>query len=381
MTENRKDAVKPPEGAGPAIYGHEPGIPDTCRDAFSGLFRRSGDGMVVTDGAGALVAWNPAMEHLTGVAGSAVSGKQLSDVLFQLLPLEKQTPEQAGLLRQQVISSLRQDGAAEPVRSRHEICCPGSPVRVLESCMIALPAGNAAPSGVAIFHDVTAYRQSVDAVRELNRDLNRMFSVSRHDINNQLTILDGYLSLLETGIPSMKTEEIIRILQRASAKIQRILKFTRDYQEIRAKPPEWQNIGDAIRIARTLSGPGPVRVSCSETCDRTVIYADPTLVRVFFNLIENSLRHGEKVSEIRIGCRQDEHRLVLEYGDDGIGIMVKARDVLFERGKGKDTGYGLFLAREILAVTGLSIAETGRPGTGARFEITVPEGLFRLAGK
>jgi len=34
-------------------------------------------------------------------------------------------------------------------------------------------------------------------------------------------------------------------------------------------------------------------------------------------------------------------------------------------------GLGLFLSREILAITGITITETGEPGNGARFEIAV----------
>jgi hypothetical protein len=34
--------------------------------------------------------------------------------------------------------------------------------------------------------------------------------------------------------------------------------------------------------------------------------------------------------------------------------------------------------REILGITGLSIRETGEPGKGARFEITVPPGYFHI---
>jgi hypothetical protein len=45
---------------------------------------------------------------------------------------------------------------------------------------------------------------------------------------------------------------------------------------------------------------------------------------------------------------------------------------------GKNTGYGLFLTVEILQITGLSITETGTPGTGARFEIMVPQGAYRI---
>jgi signal transduction histidine kinase len=69
--------------------------------------------------------------------------------------------------------------------------------------------------------------------------------------------------------------------------------------------------------------------------------------------------------------------LLLIYGDDGVGIPSEEKDKIFKRGYGKNTGYGLFLIREILSITGLSIQESGIPGEGARFEIHVPEGSYR----
>lgn len=44
---------------------------------------------------------------------------------------------------------------------------------------------------------------------------------------------------------------------------------------------------------------------------------------------------------------------------------------------GKNTGLGLFLSREILSITGITLTEAGDPGKGARFEITVPDGIYR----
>ena len=47
------------------------------------------------------------------------------------------------------------------------------------------------------------------------------------------------------------------------------------------------------------------------------------------------------------------------------------------KGFGQNTGLGLFLSREILAITGITITENGVPGIGARFEIRVLNGGFR----
>jgi len=68
---------------------------------------------------------------------------------------------------------------------------------------------------------------------------------------------------------------------------------------------------------------------------------------------------------------------VLVFEDDGVGIAPQDKAVLFSKDSGKNTGLGLFLAREILDITGIKISETGEQGKGARFEILVPEGKWR----
>jgi signal transduction histidine kinase len=63
-----------------------------------------------------------------------------------------------------------------------------------------------------------------------------------------------------------------------------------------------------------------------------------------------------------------------------VGITDEDKKKLFRKGFGKHTGLGLFLSREILAITGITITENGEPGVGARFEITVPKGMWRMKG-
>ncbi len=64
--------------------------------------------------------------------------------------------------------------------------------------------------------------------------------------------------------------------------------------------------------------------------------------------------------------------------DDGAGISAEDKKRLFEKGFGKNTGYGLHLSREILSLTGISIVEDSLPGNGARFRITVPKDMYRF---
>ncbi|MCX6690636.1 MAG: HAMP domain-containing sensor histidine kinase, partial [Methanoregula sp.] len=111
------------------------------------------------------------------------------------------------------------------------------------------------------------------------------------------------------------------------------------------------------------------------------VYADPLLGRVFYNMIDNALRYGgEQMTTIRISSQESDCGLVIVCEDDGVGIPAGKKEAIFNRGYFKHTGFGMFLSREILAITGITIAENGIPGKGARFEITVPKGMWRMKG-
>ena len=113
--------------------------------------------------------------------------------------------------------------------------------------------------------------------------------------------------------------------------------------------------------------------------DGTEVFADPLIVKVLFNLIDNAVRYGGKITTIRFSVEElegDHHFVVCE--DDGEGVLAGEKERIFDRGFGKNTGLGLAISREILSITGLTIQETGRAGAGSRFEIGVPAGCFRL---
>jgi signal transduction histidine kinase len=51
------------------------------------------------------------------------------------------------------------------------------------------------------------------------------------------------------------------------------------------------------------------------------------------------------------------------------------------KGYGKKTKLGLYVSREILAMTGIQIDETGEEGKGAKFELTIPMEGYRFVSK
>jgi signal transduction histidine kinase len=107
------------------------------------------------------------------------------------------------------------------------------------------------------------------------------------------------------------------------------------------------------------------------------IYADPLLEKVFYNLIDNSVRHGERVTGITIMSEKSDDGLDIIVEDNGTGVPDKEKERIFRREYFKNTGFGLFLSREILAITNLTIKENGKYGYGARFVIHVPREAYR----
>ena len=206
-----------------------------------------------------------------------------------------------------------------------------------------------------------------------NKKLSLMSSITRHDILNQLTILLGNLSFAEEAVQDREISEYLARVQGAADRIRRQIEFTRDYTDLGVKSPEWQRVSGAIHT-ETLHWL-PVENEAGDL----VVYADPMLSTVFANLMDNTVRHGESATRVRVRYRPEEDGdLTLIWEDDGAGIPAEEKERIFARGVGKNTGLGLFLIREILGITGITITETGEPGNGARFEMRVPRGAYRL---
>jgi len=355
-------------------------VPGLCEEKLSRFLEFSRDGILIVDETGSITAWNPAMEEISGRSRSDILGKKIWDVQYSLLPDAKKVPSALDHIRDQAQDILGTGSSPSLGHTHeHEILRPDLTVRTVESFLFTIPTEKGfLVSG--IMRDITDRKKADHTLREVNRKLGLLSSITRHDINNQLMIFSGYLMLLDGENPALPRSEIMGILNRATAKIQKILAFTKEYQAVGITAPAWQPIGEIISMAKATLDTARVTLAIAPSCQNTEVLADPMIVRVFYNLLDNSLRHGETVTEIRFSCHREGGNLLIVYEDNGTGIAETIRPVLFERGKGKNTGYGMFLIREILAITGFTIAEKGATAGGVRFEITVPPGSFRAAG-
>jgi PAS domain S-box-containing protein len=222
---------------------------------------------------------------------------------------------------------------------------------------------------------------SEDVTQEnINVKMDLLFSITRRDILEQLSVI---MSFLERAQLKSTRESVQTFFDRTTLSVETIknqIAFMRTLQELGILSPKWQSVRQSFDSA--------VRLLPAKTVDVRAdvgdieIFADPLLPRVFYNLIDNSLKHGgPKLAVIRFSAQATRDALTLIYEDNGVGIPDDDKEKVFEFGYRAETGFGLYLIREILGFTGIAMKETGVPGRGVRFEILVPKGRFRMPSR
>ncbi|WOF16688.1 PAS domain S-box protein [Methanoplanus sp. FWC-SCC4] len=231
---------------------------------------------------------------------------------------------------------------------------------------------------VGIMQDINEIKQYQNSLYEANRKLNLLSSITRHDILNQVAGIKGFTDLMDKKVRDNDelTHHLKRIRQ-ASENIKEQIEFTRDYHNVGVEVPRWQRVDNiALRIKGMARSSG---VTIDVKCGPLEVYADPMLEKIFFNLFDNAVRHGEKVTMMSLDFVKSNDYGVIVVMDNGLGVPDKLKEKIFDHGFGSNTGLGLFLTKEILGITGMKIHETGVYGEGARFEIEIPYEGYRFS--
>lgn len=304
---------------------------------------------------------SPAIRNLTGYAASDLMGKRLQEFVYA----DDAVPFETGL-------DLARRGGAGPFEFRL-ITLHKTILWVQVSGTLTDKPGGSGFQG--IIADIHERKRVEDALRHATRQIILLNSITRHDILNGLTRLQASLELIRNEPLNDKLLHYIEQQEKTITQIQHQINFTRYYQNIGVRPPKWKDIGERFSAAAATLPAGKVTIVAE--VKNIEVFSDDLIERVFSNLIENTLEHGIKATTIRFFSEKRGRDLVLVYEDDGAGIPKEEKELVFEHTRQGRISYGLFFSREVLAITGLSIRETGVPGKGVRFEILVPEGLFR----
>jgi PAS domain S-box-containing protein len=267
------------------------------------------------------------------------------------------------------LATERKVNAAETIFSPAE----GGDLIVLVS-LAPLPQDRA----ILTFVNITGRVNAEKALQTANDKLSLLSRIANdhlhRTVNEIIETVDDAAVVPETK-PVGQTFEKIRRLAWGLA---RQLFLAESYQDLGASPPIWIPVQSVLA---PLGGSGDTKVvSRRFWTERLEIYADRLFREVLTHLVDNSLRHGGNLKNIVVTYHETGDGLDLVIEDDGVGIPDEMKDRIFEYDSGKHAGLGLFICRQILSVTDMTIAENGLPGKGARFVINVPEGNYRIEG-
>jgi PAS domain S-box-containing protein len=306
---------------------------------------------------------NPRFEKLFGYSLEEVEGKHINDVVV---------PDD----RREEGETLDRDARKgyvyrNTVRRKKD----GSLVQVSVS---AAPIAN--ESGVtgivAMYKDISDLKNAEKRMDVMNEKLRVVGGLTRHDIRNKLAAVTGNAYLLRKRFASEPSAiECLESIETAVRESGRIFDFALAYEKLGVEQLVYVDakkiLEEAIAMFPDLKG-----VRIVNDCNGLTLLADSLLRQLFYNLIDNSLKYCQKATQIRIHYeRTHDNELRLAYEDDGIGISEDAKPKLFNEGftTGKGSGHGLYLIRKMMDVYGWTIDETGEPGKGARFTISIPE--------
>jgi len=332
-------------------------------EKFSSVFAAAPDPLIIVDPTMQITEVNISFEKVFGLQSGELEGLKLEDTAFGNIGSLITSLDMTQILKNQVykdeMTFVNQSGS-------HFIA---------DVTLLSIPF-ESTPFLLIQIHDIDELRRTQEVIHQVNNKLKILSSITRHDILNRIMVTSSYSEMLKQDVTDPNVLKKLNAIYQSSEEIKSLIQFTGQYQDMGSIKPSWQKIELILKI-RSIQG--LVReITLNSDLGDLEIYADRMLEKVIYNLVENSIRHGRGVTTITFTFHQNGSELVILYEDNGGGIPSDEKEKVFERGFGKNTGLGLFLIREILSITDISIMETGELGIGVRFEMRVPAGKFRI---
>ena len=330
---------------------------------YQTIFENSGTAMAVIEADGSISLVNSVFEQISGYSRGEVEHR--ASIISFIAPADRDRVMLYHASRKQGDNGIPAHYGTRLIRKDGGVIDADVYVQLFPGTL----------QSIASIIDMTERNRAESALKNAHAKLNILSNLSRHDILNQLTVLSGYLELSKGLAAEPRLAEFIQKEADVTNTITEMIRFTKDYQEIGINSPSWQNLeATIVRAVRNIR-PGDVEITID--VEPVEIYADLLLERVFYNLMENALNYGKTLTKIRFSFARTGTGGIIICEDDGAGIPAGEKENIFRRQFFRHTGLGLFLSREILAITEITITETGKPGAGARFEMVVPAGAWR----
>ena len=252
--------------------------------------------------------------------------------------------------------------------------------RILETTKIPYKVPETGEDAVLGYaRDVTDLKEYERTLEEQRDSLKLLNQVVRHDIRNQLMVVESYTELLEDSLPDDQSRTYARTVIEAAKQATEITETAKDVTDVllqvgadRSPVGLRDELTDQIEQIRTDQDRATVSVD-GDVPDVTVL-ADDLLEAVFRNLLTNAVVHNnEDVAEIAVSTRVLDDAVRVSIADNGPGIEDRHKEQIFQEGeKGLEsggTGVGLYLVETLIDKYGGDVWVEDNEPTGSVFVV------------
>lgn len=359
------------------------------------VVRTALDGVVVIDGDGLVVDFNPAAEAMFGYDRQAIVGLSISDLI---IPREHRAAHEHGL------SSYLASGVSRVLGKRLELPA-------------MLSSGETIPIELAIT-DVTLgerrlfaahirdLRPAKRAEAEIREQRNALYQKEKlaalgsllagvaHELNNPLSIISGQTMMLREAMEDRAVADwngLIGRCDRVAVAADRCARIVRSFlamarqREAERTPTSLRKVvEEAVELLAYGMRSSGIEVECDWPGEMPVLLLDASQIhQVVLNLLVNAQQAIEQGGgagrRVRIGFDIDRSggTVSLTIDDNGPGVPEAIRGRIFDpffttKPQGAGTGIGLAVSRGLIEAHGGSLTLGDAPGGGARFTIRLP---------
>jgi PAS domain S-box-containing protein len=329
---------------------------------LSSLFELASDAIFVSDTEGKIVYFNEATYK---------TASYTKEEMAKLSLYEFCSPNITHLIKTRIQMILENKSAvfeSEHMRKDKSLIPCEVSARIIES--------NGSKLILNVARDITDRKKAEAGLAAVDEKLRVVGKLTRHDVRNKLTTISSNTYLLRKRFGS--NPEIVKHLDSIDSAValsHRLFDFTSLYEKIGGQTQMEINVkrcfDEAVALFPNSSISG-IRVINDSA--GLVVVADSLLRQIFYNLIDNSLKHGKVVTQIRLHYIRDQNQIKLYYEDNGVGVSMENKQKIYVEHftTNGGTGLGMSTIRKIMEVYNWTIEETGVQGQGVKFEIVIP---------
>jgi signal transduction histidine kinase len=331
------------------------------------------DGLILAGVDGRIRYLNPAAKRLLGWPSTSKEGH----VDVSAIPVDRATIRRFATAKRSWVAEVTLDSGGQATMARIAFKPLARGGRRVGSLIVLVDRT-----------EVLAAEKDRDLARENDRAKTRSLHLVAHDLSGPLTVLKGYVALLQEGKLSLEqfnghVPVLVAQLNQIQRLVQTLLDTARlEEGRLELQLTEFDLVPFVNRLVAVMALPeSRLRIVVAAGAGELPVMADSTRVEsILRNVITNAIKYSPEGTLITctVACVGDHAEVRVR--DEGPGIAPADLDRLFRRfGRVGDVkmnpagvGLGLFLSRQLARLHGGDLTAVSGKGQGSTFTLTLP---------